>query len=160
VQYKNCNSPSQTKTINHGKEKENKKTTGRRRARVGAIDKQGLMQAALAVGGAVGAHLLSNAADKMFESKPLSPEIKGAALFAIGQFVLPKIIKSSAGKALGMGVSVYGGYTAVKEVAKISGLGDVDVKYLPMSSTGITSQVSGNGVSEMVSGASRTALYS
>lgn len=144
------------------KRRKTKKTTSRRRSRVGAIDKAGLMQAALAVGGAVGAHLLSNAADKMFESKPLSPEIKGAALFAIGQFLLPKVVKSSAGKAIGMGVSVYGGYTAIKEVAKISGIGDVDVKYLPMvSGPGIAAQVAGNGITEMVSGTNmRTALHS
>ena len=145
------------------KKRKQKKSTGRRRARVGAIDKQGLMQAALAVGGAVGAHLLSNAADKMFESKPLSPEIKGGALFLLGQFLIPKLVKTPAGKALGMGVSVYGGYTAVKEVAKISGLGDVDVKYLPMvSGPGISAQVAGNGISETVNGVStmRTALHS
>ena len=131
------------------KRKKAKKATGTKRRKVGAVDKQGLMSLALVTGGAIAAQLVSNAADKIFKNKPLSPQIKGLALIGIGQFLTPMLLKGATGKQLGLGMSVAGGLKLASTFG-IKGLGATPFMALPQN--GISQQVAGPGIQAMVAG--------
>jgi hypothetical protein len=96
-----------------------KRTSSRRRSRVGAVP-GGLMDIVTITAGAVAGGLLSS---KLLPN--LDDKIKSAGLIAIGAFVFPKIVKGATGSNLGKGMAAAGALNLLKSTGVISGMEDV-----------------------------------
>lgn len=134
-----------------------KKTTHRRR-RVSGMDKDILTMAAGSIAGYVVGNMVGSKIAPTMDSK-----IKGAAIAALGIFVVPMAMKNSLGKGLAIGLATYGGQSILKSLNVISGYDGVGVRQLPINpytllpatvnGRGINQQVNGgNGISNMVNG--------
>jgi hypothetical protein len=103
-----------------------KRSTHRRRRKIGAIEGGVLMGAVGVIAGAVAAQQLSKYVSKAIPStmdSKVSGIISGAAPIALGLF-MPKLIKSNLGKNLGTGMIAGGGLQLVKSaVPSLAGIG-------------------------------------
>jgi hypothetical protein len=96
-----------------------KRTSSRRRSRMGALGGGKLMDAVAVVGGAVAGSLL---AQKVFPT--MDEKLKNVAIAGLGIFLVPKFVKGSMGTALGMGMVASGGIGLLKNFGVISGMDD------------------------------------
>lgn len=103
-----------------------KKSTGRRRRRMGAIGKGAGIQSILGiVGGAVAAKYVTAKLLPNVDSK-----IKSAGVIALGAFVMPRVLKGELGKALGNGMVAVGGANLVSEF--LPGIGAMETIEFPV----------------------------
>jgi hypothetical protein len=81
-----------------------------------------LMEAAGLIGGAVAARFVTTT-DKIPMYSALQPNVKNAAVLALGYF-FPKLVKGSLGKSIGLGMITAGGLGLVQSTGIIAGLED------------------------------------
>ena len=131
-----------------------RRTSSKRRRSVGAVNKTMLMQAAGTIAGYVAGNMLQSKIAPTMDAK-----IKGAATAAIGIVVLPMLIKSDMGKAVGIGLATSGAVELLKGFNVISGVGAYNVRQLPapgaqrlIAGSGINQMVGGSGINRMVGG--------
>jgi hypothetical protein len=103
------------------KKRSKKKTTNRRKKRIGAIGKNlDVMGAVSVIAGAVAGRYLVKAVNV----PNVKDNIKNAVIVAAGLF-LPKLIKSPMGKSIGLGMVAAGGIGLASEfLPKIAGVED------------------------------------
>jgi len=102
-----------------------KKTSYRRKRRVGAIGGSNLTSIAGIVAGAIAGKLVANKFLPNVDSK-----IKNAGVVALGAFLMPKLLKGDLGKALGNGMIAVGGAGLIGEF--IPAIGAVDTIDFPV----------------------------
>lgn len=108
------------------KRRKSKKTSYRRKRKVGAIGGSNLTSIAGIVAGAVAARLVVN---KVLPN--LDTKIKNAGVLALGAFVMPRLLKGDLGKALGNGMVAVGGAGLLGEL--VPAIGNVDMIEFPVT---------------------------
>lgn len=108
------------------KRRKAKKTSYRRKRRVGAIGGSNLTSIAGIVAGAVAARMVVN---KVLPN--LDTKIKNAGVLALGAFVMPRLLKGDLGKALGNGMVAVGGAGLLGEL--VPAIGNVDMIEFPVT---------------------------
>ena len=106
------------------KKRKSKKTSVKRRRRIGATGGKGygIMDAVGLVGGAAVARLLTTT-DKVAFLANLDPKIKNAGVVAIGYF-FPKLVKAPIGKSIGAGMIAAGGLGLLQSTGVIGQMDD------------------------------------
>lgn len=107
------------------RKKRAKKTSYRRKRKVGAIGGSNLTSIAGIVAGAIAGKLVVN---KFLPN--VNTKIKNAGVIALGAFLMPRLLKGELGKALGNGMIAVGGAGLVGEF--VPGIGEVDTIDFPV----------------------------
>lgn len=107
------------------KRRKAKKTSYRRKRRMGAIGGSNLTSIAGIVAGAVAAKLVVKQLPDKIDDK-----LKNAGVLALGAFLMPKLLKGDLGKALGNGMIAVGGAGLLGQL--IPAIGAVDTIDFPV----------------------------